>query len=381
MTVKLIPTTREIKRFAINAARSEAQLREVPVTRFKPGDMPSLLLTGAAAGHRKAVEWGNERFDDQWVSFAKDARLDVAMENKYFSLEKRFPATYSTVTLYMERPDASAGAGKLEAGHRAQASVDTTSSEQAPIFELVEDCNWSASQLKAKAIFKCTQSGTVGRVDKNKVTTWVDTPFDTTITVNNPAPSSGGNPKETDDQYRQRGLESETKGMVGSSPAIKSGALELENIWFAEVDDDSQGNCWLAVADASGFCSEDMLNIARDDMMNYVAAGGNPITLPIVRHYVPVTAVLYISKKVRNPDSITRAARTNLLELNMDYKHPDRPLRPGVDLDFGMLEEALSRPTGVIKYRIHSPVNTIQAKVNQWITIAENYIDITTEYI
>lgn len=140
---------------------------------------------------------------------------------------------------------------------------------------------FSASSLFATANVRATRAGDTQQVGRNRIIriSQPDQLFDPSIKVNNDEPTAGGEPRESDDDYRVRGLNAPRAAARGTLSAIQSGAVTTPGVMSALATEALDGDLrparvvLLNIADGSGIASRALgLEAARN--LNDYRAGG-----------------------------------------------------------------------------------------------------------
>ena len=185
----------------------------------------------------------------------------------------RFSAQPATVDLVLSRPTPPGPMpGTIDAGSVVQTADGTQ-------FGLDVDVTWGSGQLTASVSATALVNGSGGNVVAGSVTSWATAPFDSSITVANPAPASGGIDAENDVQFlgRARGyFPTLARGTLG---AIEFGAKQVPGVAVATAIEITNPNGYpaaivqLTVGDQNGAASSDLLKAVATALLAYRAAG------------------------------------------------------------------------------------------------------------
>ena len=138
--------------------------------------------------------------------------------------EYRKGASPALVTLQWSRPTADLGAGAVDVGTR----VAALGSE----YVTTTQATFSSTGLAATCDAKAVNAGKDFQVGRNQITRVVQPQllFDPSLRVNNPDPSSGGEPREDDDVFRERLFKVRAARARGRLSAIEVGALSVPGV-------------------------------------------------------------------------------------------------------------------------------------------------------
>jgi uncharacterized phage protein gp47/JayE len=235
-----------------------------------PGSNVNLAVGTAAVLGQEVVARGAAALRGAFIDSARGPALDRVVYDRTGLL--RFSATPATVDLVLSRPTDGAGAGIYPAGSRVQ----FPDGQQ---FGLDADAIFGATDLLINARATALIAGAAAN-EAGVITQFVDTPFDSTLTVYNPKGAAGGTEVESDVQLIGR-----TRGFFptlarGILAAIQYAALQVPGVTRAtatEIINPTTGYpaaaVLLVVGDANGNSSSDMLQAVADTLLGYRAAG------------------------------------------------------------------------------------------------------------
>lgn len=231
------------------------------------------LIVGSAAFMANAVARQNiERINALLLDGARGDDLDRYAWDRYQILRKGASAALGAVTF--SRTSAAQGAGGIPVGTKL---VTLTGDE----YVTTTTANFAASALTATADVRAAQAGKEFQVGANNIRRF-DKPneiFDTTITVNNPEATAGGEPAETDDVFRERIRGFWLAARRGTLTAIEFGATETLGVESANaieiLDEDGRPNRFveLFIADSSGVASLALAQAVDAKLVEFRAAG------------------------------------------------------------------------------------------------------------
>jgi hypothetical protein len=233
------------------------------------------LFIGAASYMANAVARQNiERINALLLDGAVKDDLDRYAFDRYQMIRKGASAALGTVEF--TRASSTGGAGSIALGTKlitlAGIEYVTTTTANFTAF--------GSSAFAATANVRAAQAGKDFQVGANNIRRF-DKPtliFDPTITVNNSEPTSGGEPAEHDDVFRERVRGFWLAARRGTVGAIEFGALltlGVESANAIEVLDDNRPDRFveLFIADSSGVASQALAAQVNQTLLEYRPAG------------------------------------------------------------------------------------------------------------
>lgn len=217
-------------------------------------------------------------------------KLDRFILDRTNGLLPRLGAKAAVVPLELARPTSTGGVGDIPTNTKI---IGLDGSEYITTSVAI----FGASSLASSCTARAVQAGKQTQVGRNQLRRFarLSDIFDQTITVNNPEPASGGEPREEDGPYKQRfrlffpSLAKATKG------AIEFGARQVAGVSSATANEalTSGGQparvVTLAIADSSGLANEVLGAEVVAELENWRAFGiavvlslGLPQLVPIV---------------------------------------------------------------------------------------------------
>ena len=186
----------------------------------------------------------------------------------------RKPANPATVTLTLARPTDVAGAGTYPQGSRVTTPAGT-------VFAINTDAVFGALDLSKKVDATALVSGPDGNVPAGLLNAFLDSPFDTTLTVTNVLGAAGGTLEENDPEFKARVLDffpTVRRGVLG---AIEFGARAVPGVAVAraievvnpDVNALPAGMVQLVVADKDGGTSAVIIQAVKDKQLEFRALG------------------------------------------------------------------------------------------------------------
>ncbi len=279
--------------FAAGRAYLKQQALTNPNVRITPAiwdvagsDVNILGGIGSVMGEQLSAAWA-QCMKGLFVSTATGAALDRKVYDNFGIT--RNPAAAATVDVVLRRPTFGAGGGTIAAGTRM-------STASGSIFSLQTDVPFGPTDLVKGVTTPISAFAAVVGPDQNiqvnTLTAFVDSTFDPTITVTNPAPAAGGTLAESDAQFRGRALVfflSIRRGILAaiqlaaqtSDPANTSQTKQyLSGVAVAtafEIVNPGTalpaGAVELVIGDANGNASSLMIQAVKDNLLWYRSAG------------------------------------------------------------------------------------------------------------
>lgn len=222
-----------------------------------------------------------------WVETAtRDKLARVAFDRYGLVIQSANPAT---VDLLLSRPPpGSPTPGTYAASSRIQTADGTQ-------FFTNVDAVFGSTATSVTVAATAVVAGPGGNVKANTLTSFADPPFDSNLTVTNPASAAGGQDAETDDDFKAR-----IRGFFptlrrGTLGAIEFGARQVPGVAVARAIEVvnpygvPSGAVQLIVGDRDGGFSSLMLQAVRDILIQYRAAGIPVFVTGGIVTNVPVT--------------------------------------------------------------------------------------------
>lgn len=245
--------------------------------------------TSAVMGEALTASWA-ACARDLFLGTAEGPGLDRYVFERMGGMTRKSAAAAS-VALALARPTFAAGGGVLNAGARVTTATGA-------IFALQTDVTFGATDLTQPAVGIAQVVGPTQNVPRGSLTAWVDQPFDTTITVTNPAAAAGGTNNESDAQLRARAAVFFLTIRRGILAAIQAGATTVPGVTVAtafEILNPGSGfpaaAVELIIADDDGGASPTMIQGVIDALLTYRSAGipvfvtgGSVVFEPVAYH-------------------------------------------------------------------------------------------------
>ena len=245
------------------AVAGTPNIRLNPAVADIPGSDLNLAIGIDSVIGEEVVSRGASAMRGAFAETARGAQLDRVAYDRYGL--RRFSATPASVDLVLSRPTPGAPTPGI---YTAGSVVQTADGVQ---FGLDEDAVFGNFDTIVQVAATCATVGASTNVTANMITAFSTSPFDPTLTVNNPASAAGGTDTESDIQFlgRIRGFfPTVSKAILG---AIEYGAKQVPGVAVAtatEILNPSggfpAGAVQLVVGDRNGNASSTMLTAVSD---------------------------------------------------------------------------------------------------------------------
>ena len=273
----MYPTAQELFQIGRRAVVTTPGTKLNPSTVDVPGSNINLAVGTSAILGQEIVARGAGAMRGAFIDSARLAALDRVVFDRTGLL--RFSATPATWDLTISRP-AIGAAGTYSSGSRITAPDGTQ-------FGTNADVVFGASDLSMPVAATALVAGEAGNLPGSTLLSFVDQPFDTTLTVapavlldGSLANAAGGTETESDIQFigRTRGFfPTLRRGVIG---AIQFAALQVDGVAVAtatEIVNPFSGYpaafVQLVIGDRNGNASGAMIQAVRDKLLEFRAAG------------------------------------------------------------------------------------------------------------
>jgi uncharacterized phage protein gp47/JayE len=247
-------------------------IRLNPAVADIPGSDLNLVIGIDSVIGEEVVSRGASAMRGAFAETSRGAQLDRVAYDRYGLV--RFSATPASVDLVLTRPlPGVATPGTYSAG----SVVQTADGVQ---FGLDTDAVFGNFDVTVLVSATCTTVGASTNVAPSTVTAFSTSPFDATLTVNNPASAAGGTDTESDIQFlgRIRGFfPTVSRAILG---AIEYGAKQVPGVAVATASEILNpsggfpaGAVQLVIGDRNGNATTSMVTAVSDTLLNYRAAG------------------------------------------------------------------------------------------------------------
>lgn len=195
--------------------------------------------------------------------------------DKYQLPLKGASAAVGEVRFYRENTNA--GAGTIPIGTK----LGTLTGIE---YITTSEASFTVGDLFATCEVRATQAGKTSQVGRNNIRKILSLPngsvlFDTTLKVNNDDPTAGGEPRESDPQFKLRIRQFWKAQRRGVLSAIEQGALTVAGVISAKAFETTNYAGYAArivqlhIADSSGVASRQLANAVQVALMEYRAGG------------------------------------------------------------------------------------------------------------
>lgn len=196
----------------------------------RAGSDINLIAAGAAIMGEQMVSRGARELQGLFEKTARGSRLDrIIFDRKQLP---RLPASKAVISLVLQRPTFAAGGGVLQGGPAGSTPAPMrVVTNRGIVYYLTQSAVFAAAGLGPITVTaEAELAGVAQTVDANQRWSFLDTPFDTTITIQNPSFAAGGADEETDDEYRARSAQFFIAVRRGTLGAIEFGLLTVPGI-------------------------------------------------------------------------------------------------------------------------------------------------------
>lgn len=225
------------------------------------------------------------QFSAHTFAGAEDEDLDRLILDRTGGLVPRKGAAAARVPLDLSRATATAGGGAVPVGTKVVANGGIE-------YRLTTQAIFGATDLKAGCDAVAVQAGKDQQVGRNQIRRFANAGqlFDPSLQVNNSEPAAGGEPREGDDAYRERGRDFFRAISRGTLPAIEFGARRVDGVSSAQAQEAygqivSGGSfrsppvaqparvVTLYVADSSGVANSVLARFVQQSLLEWRAGG------------------------------------------------------------------------------------------------------------
>lgn len=263
---------------------------------FNDGDVTEAQAHGAGAMGDAAIRFTVQAFKETWLDGAKGDAL-TALVDDHLNIQRQ-PATAAQATASFSRPTGAAGGGTLLAGYVVGSEFDAAGNTV--LYTTQTDVVFVGAALgPLTATVTAQVLGRAGNVAIGAINRMVDSKFDNSIVVTNPAVAAGGNEEESDPELRVRARLFWQTLRRGTLAALEFGALEVPTVRTVKATEDlSTGLVVVVVADSDGASTAQMVSDAEAELELWRAAGCSVTVLGGTQLLVDVTGVLVVNDGV-----------------------------------------------------------------------------------
>lgn len=209
-----------------------------------------------------------------FAELARGSQLDQLISDRTGSRILRFGANPATVDLVLGRPTP----GSSTPGTFAASSVVTTASGVQ--FATETDAVFGGFTTTAYVAAKALVAGVDGNVGAGEIVGFGTSPFDSHLTVTNPAPAAGGLDTEDDIPFLGRYLAFFPTLSRGTLGAIEFGAMQVPGIAVATASESLNPSnsmpaafVQLVIGDLNGNATSDMVTAVASSLLGYRSLG------------------------------------------------------------------------------------------------------------
>lgn len=259
-----------------------------PTTVDVAGSDANLFIGSQSFVAHAVVRHATDRFAAHLIGSARAEDLDRKLWDVYRLPRKGAAAAVGSVRFF--RLDLGAGAGTVDVGTKLTTDTGVE-------YVTTTTCTFGSLDFEATCDVRATSAGKESQVGRNQIRN-VTNPaglFDPSLQVTNDDPTAGGEPREEDPDYRQRGQDFWPSARRGTLSAIAFGARTVDGIASASAVEALDGDArparvvQLYVGDSSGVASRALGAEVDAALLEYRAAGIAVVTSLSVPTIVPVT--------------------------------------------------------------------------------------------
>lgn len=323
-----LPSRADLFAAARRYAKQQPAPKINPAVIDVPGSNLNLLFGGASLmGEMITAAWA-KCIRGLFVSTAVGAQLDNVIADRFGIT--RLPANPASADLKFIRPTSGGGGGTIPAGSQIQTAKGS-------IFSLATDVVFGSTDLvqqstPARPLSAIAQIvGSSQNVEASTLTSFIDQPFDSTITVTNPTGAAGGTDVESDAAFRARALRFFLTLRRGILAAIEYGATTVPGVAVASAFDIvNPGNALpagavqLVIADSNGNASSTMIQSVADVQLSY-RSGGIPVFTTGGSVIFEQVAYQLAFQAGIDTAAATEAVRATMVAISQFYR-PGQPL-------------------------------------------------------
>lgn len=336
------------------------------------GSDANLIIGGSSAMGQAVVNQLGYGISRLFMESCFDDDLDRWMQDRYGGMLPRKGASPARGEVQFTRTSIVNGAGDIPIGTR----VSTLTGIE---YITTQVATFGASSTSAKARVRAVQAGKSQQVGENTIGKFSlpQLIFDPLISVNNSAATAGGEDKETDDQYKERGRKFWKNARRGTVGAIEQGALAVPGVTSAMAIEALDGGgrparvINLFIADSTGVASD---ALAADVMVELEEWRAGGITVLIFTSAPLIVDIVYKLAFVANTDTATlsdiiRAATVELVNSGpvngtLSVGSLYSLLQRYVDDGLIMSKDSIVSPTGDLVPAVGQTIKTTLANVS-----------------
>jgi uncharacterized phage protein gp47/JayE len=269
--MSLFPTRADLFRLGRAAVAATPNIKINPAVIDIPGSDMNLVVGVPSVMGEEVSARGAIAMRGAFAELAREDALDRVLYDRYGLL--RFSAQPATVDVLLARPTTGGGAGIITAGAIGQTPDGTQ-------FGLDSDAVFYASTVGVNVSATALVAGINGNVSAETVNQWGTSLFDSSITITNPKPASGGIDAEDDIAFLGRARGFFPTVARGTLSAIEFAAKQVPGVAVAsatEIVNPTSGYpaavIQLVIGDSNGNASSDLITAVVNMLLSYRAAG------------------------------------------------------------------------------------------------------------
>jgi uncharacterized phage protein gp47/JayE len=240
-----------------------------PDLQFNEGDVSEMLMKSAAAMADKCIDFAAQSFKATYLDGAEGADLTLLASDHYGIA--RFDSVEAIGSVSFSRPTATAGAGTITAGTTIATVIDADGNEYR--FTTDAAVSFGGAELGPKTVnVTASVGGRASNASAGEVTRIIDSIFDTTIVVTNPASMAGGTEEESDESLRQRVRSFFATLRRGTKEALEFGAKQVPGVTVAYASEQT-GYVNVYISDSSGNSNAQLISDVDTELENWRCYG------------------------------------------------------------------------------------------------------------
>lgn len=265
-----LPSRRDLFEIGANVIRDRAT-RIDPAQIETDGSDVNIMLASEAAMTQEVVRQLGLSSSRLLLDGARGEFLDRYGWDRYQIERKGASAAVGTVEF--SRVSAAVGGGTIDDETLLQTDTGIQYVTQAAVTFGASDVGPISVTVRAVEAGKESQAG------EDRINAFVSPPFDNTITVTNPEATAGGEPRESDELYKERLRDAFRTARRGILAAIEQGALEVPGVVSAKtveaVEEDGTPARFveLFIADSDGIASAALATLVQNSLGEFRAGG------------------------------------------------------------------------------------------------------------
>ena len=305
-----VPTQRDL----FLAGRAEAILSPTRFDRAiidtEGSDVNTIINVSAAMG-QEVVRYLQVTLNEGNLSTATGEALDRWIYDRYQFTRKE--ATNSVATVSLTRSNTTPGF-TIPAGSQF-------GTETGVVFATQNDISFGEGVIgPLSALVIAQRTGPEGDVEAGTITQVVTTLPDDTVEVTNPENATGGNNRETDDEFRDRAREFFVTARRGTRAAIEFGALQVARVAQATATENFEETTGLPgyrvtlnISDSNGQANTALASEVEQGQDEYRALGVPVLVVPAVPQFVDIVASGLSFEAGANTTQVLQNATTAIL--------------------------------------------------------------------